>query len=143
MLRGMSARQFEEWQIYAELEPWGELRQDLRIAHVVSTLVNLQRDSTKHPEPYPIADFLLRFDDDEKGEPAARKPAKSPEQIRQILQALTLEHNEAAAPVAVPRQRNTTEAGATHGDSIQQPLPLAQMRRFCCLSDSYTTGVLA
>jgi hypothetical protein len=107
MLRGMSARHFDEWQIYGELEPWGEIRQDLRFAHVVSTLVNLQRDTKKRPEPIPLTQFLLKFDDDGK-DPAPPQAVKSAEQIRQMLKTLTAVHNEGRSKnrQAVPRRRH-------------------------------------
>jgi hypothetical protein len=63
MLRQMTAKRFRDWMRYAEVEPFRfdkELRADYRIAHVVQTLVNLNRG--KSPAR-PLKDFLLPFDD--------------------------------------------------------------------------------
>jgi hypothetical protein len=47
MLRGMSAIQFREWREYADIEPFDEERADLRAAHIVQTLINVNRDPKK------------------------------------------------------------------------------------------------
>jgi hypothetical protein len=52
---------------YAELEPFGERRADYRSAQVTQMIANVNRDPKKHPEPIPIADFVLRFAGDKEG----------------------------------------------------------------------------
>ena len=39
----MDSRELSEWMAYARLEPWGELRDDLRIGQVCATLANINR----------------------------------------------------------------------------------------------------
>lgn len=56
----MTAKQLRDWQIYAELEPFDEQRQDVRIAQVVQTLVNIHRDPKKG-KAVTIKDVLLEF----------------------------------------------------------------------------------
>jgi hypothetical protein len=71
MLRRMTATQLQEWMEYAALEPFDETRSDYRAASVVAAIVNMNRDTKKHPKPIPIEDFLLKFG--EEARPAKRK----------------------------------------------------------------------
>ena len=59
----MSARQFIEWQIYSSVEPFGEERSDWNFAALRHAIYDVWRDVKKHPEPTPVADFLLRFEE--------------------------------------------------------------------------------
>lgn len=43
MLREMSVHEFRDWRAFYDLEPFGEARQDDRIASVVATLINTWR----------------------------------------------------------------------------------------------------
>jgi hypothetical protein len=61
MLRRITAEQFWGWMNYHALEPFGEKRQDYRIASVVQALYNINRDTKKHPEPFEIEGFLVKF----------------------------------------------------------------------------------
>lgn len=56
MLRRMSARRFRKWEMYAELEPFGELRADVRAAQVVQMIFNMAV-AAKHRKL--LKDFLL------------------------------------------------------------------------------------
>lgn len=40
MLREMTVHEFREWRAFYDLEPFGEERQDDRIASIVATLIN-------------------------------------------------------------------------------------------------------
>lgn len=57
----MSQKQFREWRVFADLEPFDETRQDIRIAHIVVTLLNLWRGKGK--PAIGIEDVLLPFGD--------------------------------------------------------------------------------
>lgn len=61
MLEEISFPQFLEWAEYAGIEPFGEERQDWRIAKLSAELINFQRDHKKHPTPVPVSSFLLKF----------------------------------------------------------------------------------
>jgi hypothetical protein len=63
MLRSITRRQFEEWKLYASLEPFDEERQDLRIASVVQTLAEIHRNSKKRKRPFTLDEARLRFGD--------------------------------------------------------------------------------
>jgi hypothetical protein len=60
MLRKLTAKQFRDWEIYASLEPFNELRQDYRIASLAVLHANLHRDPKT--TPYTIEQFLLNFE---------------------------------------------------------------------------------
>lgn len=68
----MSAEEFSEWQAYYTLEPFGELRADLRSGVVASLLYNINRPKTA--EALSPADFML-FQEREK--PADETPPDS------------------------------------------------------------------
>lgn len=65
----ISSREFSEWMAYYRLEPRGESRDDDRIALLTSTLVNMQRDAKKRPNPYPVSDFRLKYKSNRKPKP--------------------------------------------------------------------------
>jgi hypothetical protein len=62
----MSAKQFMEWKIYSQLEPFDEFRADLRTAHIVQALYNIYRDQKKHPSAYSILDIVLPSEDENR-----------------------------------------------------------------------------
>ena len=54
----LTSRQLTDWIAYFSLEPWGEMRDDLRSGIIASTIANVHRDSRKHPQPYTARDFM-------------------------------------------------------------------------------------
>lgn len=60
MLRRITAKQLRDWLHYDSLEPFGDIRADIRTASIVAMIANVNRGE-KQP-PYEIKDFLLRFD---------------------------------------------------------------------------------
>ena len=77
MLCRRTAKWFRGWEMYYELEPFGELRADYRAASIVQMLYNINRG--KDQKALSIQDFLL-FAEKEK------KPEQTPEQKFKILQ---------------------------------------------------------
>lgn len=69
MLRGMTSKQFQEWMVFAGLEPFGEDREDARSGSVVQVLMNAYRDSKQHPQPYVLAECVLTGGDAFEGVP--------------------------------------------------------------------------
>ncbi len=65
MVAGLTAKQFQEWEYYATLEPFGAFREDYRNAYIVQMIhnVNVAKEHQK-----PLKDFLLKFDDDNEPE---------------------------------------------------------------------------
>lgn len=60
MLRSMSGTQFREWRAYAELEPFDEVREDIRNARVVHTVLSLFGSKAT------FDDCLLKFDQNDE-----------------------------------------------------------------------------
>jgi hypothetical protein len=58
--REMSEREFQEWLVYEQLEPWDEWRADLRSATICATMANVWRG--KDSEPFTPADFMPDFE---------------------------------------------------------------------------------
>lgn len=65
MMSEMTWREYLEWVVYSDLEPFDEERQDLRIAQVVTTIANANRNPKKH-RAYTVKDFLMRWGDSPK-----------------------------------------------------------------------------
>lgn len=72
MLGCISSRLLSEWMLYAQVEPFGEERADLRSAIVASTVANVQRDPKQQREPYTAQDFMPRFEPPEEPDPEER-----------------------------------------------------------------------
>lgn len=59
----MSSREFTEWQKFAEVEPFGEERADLRAAIIASTIANVHRGKGRALK---AKDFMPKFEREEK-----------------------------------------------------------------------------
>jgi len=66
----LTARQLEEWIEYADLEPFGEERADLRAGMVAAVVANVYRDPKARPKPYRPIDFMPLVNE----QPKARTP---------------------------------------------------------------------
>ena len=64
MLRRLTAKQFRAWEIYSELEPFGELRADYRAASIVQMIYNVNRGEKQ--KALPLQEFLLKFEAESK-----------------------------------------------------------------------------
>jgi len=60
-LQRISSHELAEWQAYAQVEPFGDERADLRAAIIACTIANAHRDPEQHPEPFTPADFMPHF----------------------------------------------------------------------------------
>lgn len=64
ILGQISTIQLLEWQVFEQLEPFGEDREDIRNAHLVRTMMNLWGwDRKKRSKPFELADAVLTFGD--------------------------------------------------------------------------------
>ena len=77
MLRSLTAKQFVEWEAYARLEPFNELRADQRAALIASYVYNM---AVSVRDRKPISDFMLKWE--ESGE--AKPKTQSWQQQKQI-----------------------------------------------------------
>lgn len=103
MLRGMSAREFNEWRAYADLEPFDEARSDLRAASIVQALLNTRRPKGK--PPYKLQDCMLRFGVD--AEPQQQDPEKARQEIRRTMDVLMMIFNTPTGPTPKKRAQRT------------------------------------
>lgn len=74
--RRVSSREFSEWIALADIEPWGERRNDWQVALLASTIVNIfrgQDDTAAEPSEYLVYQL---FDE-------AREAALAPEEEQQ------------------------------------------------------------
>lgn len=79
LLGGITSAELTEWMAFAELEPFGEERADLRAGIVASTVAEVNRNPKKRKQPFTPQDFLPTFkggagpDEKEEGEGEAQK----------------------------------------------------------------------
>lgn len=62
MLMGMTSVQITEWLAFAQVEPFGEWRADLRMATLAALIANVNRNDKARPEPYRPDDFMPNLD---------------------------------------------------------------------------------
>lgn len=60
MLEKMAFGELEGWRVYAALEPFGPLQDDLRAVIPAVTLANVNRDKHKKPDAFQPKDFIVR-----------------------------------------------------------------------------------
>lgn len=58
LLERMSSRELTEWMAYAQIEPFGEERGDIRQAITSSLIANANRDPKKQSKAYEPEDFM-------------------------------------------------------------------------------------
>jgi hypothetical protein len=75
MLSEISSVQFAEWMAYSRLEPWGEERDDLRMAIIASTIANVNRG--KNTQAFKPQDFMPSFEPETEEQAAERLIAKA------------------------------------------------------------------
>lgn len=63
MLRSMTLQQFREWQLFAEIEPFDEERDDLRFGSVVQMIAEVNRNPKRRARPFKLDEARLRFGD--------------------------------------------------------------------------------
>lgn len=58
----MGASEFRDWQAFFEVEPFGQLRDDLRAGTIAATIANIHRDKKRRNKPYSIRDFMPGYE---------------------------------------------------------------------------------
>jgi hypothetical protein len=74
MLAEMTSAQLSEWMAYAQLEPWGEERADLRAGIIASTQANSMKG--KKGKPFKPQDFMAKFEPEDEEATSAMMIAK-------------------------------------------------------------------
>jgi hypothetical protein len=54
----MSSAEFAEWAAFYQVEPFGEVRSDVRSAVVASTIANVHRDPKRRRKPWGLLEFM-------------------------------------------------------------------------------------
>lgn len=76
LLRSLTAKQFQEWQAFYTLDPFGDQRGDLRSGIVSAVIANAFRSKNTNPiEPSQFMPYLERHD-------------QSPEEMQRTLQTI-------------------------------------------------------
>jgi len=91
-LARVDSRELTELQLFAETEPFGEERQDWRMAALMAHLANLERDPKQTPQPYRPEQFLHDLDFErrwyEGDEPATPDPESQIARLDQWAEVL-------------------------------------------------------
>ena len=58
---GLTAKQFMEWQYFAEICPFPFVRADYNSANIAKALWDIARDRKKHPNAFDQKDFVIRY----------------------------------------------------------------------------------
>ncbi|MCB0093969.1 MAG: hypothetical protein KDE54_39055 [Caldilineaceae bacterium] len=58
----MGQSEFNDWMAFYKLEPFGEIREEMRNGLLVSTLANAHRDRKKQREPYSTTQFMFPYE---------------------------------------------------------------------------------
>lgn len=82
----MTFSQLREWKAFENISPFGEQREDIRIAALSAVIANVNRDSKRKPQPYKIEDFLLRMDSVPTERP---KKTQSWQELKKLAKLLT------------------------------------------------------
>lgn len=81
----ISSAEFAEWMAYAQLEPFGQGREDTRAGVIASLIANANRDTDKRSTPFGPEDFFPNL-----GEGAApAQQEQTPEEQLAIMQMIT------------------------------------------------------
>lgn len=100
LLSRIDSDELTSWQLYAELEPFGEERADLRAGIIAAVIANANRDQKKRREPFTPRDFMPCLNAETRREPS------NAERLRKLAAAL------GARPAAL------SDAGKRAGDHV-------------------------
>jgi hypothetical protein len=102
--RGLTAKQFIEWRLYARMEPFGEERDDFRAASIRQMVFNM---AVKNSDRKPLGDFVLKF-----GESEQPKPVQQPWQEKKAI----------AMTIAMAYASRGTQKSAQSSDEIARAM---------------------
>jgi len=83
----IDSREFAQWQAFGQIEPFGEVRDDMRAAMIACTIANVFRGKNK--AAYQLDRFMLKFN------MSSTKNRQSPDDMKSMLFAFAREHNRA------------------------------------------------
>lgn len=120
MLASMTSREFVTWQVYADLEPFGEIRSDLRTGIECATLANIWRSKTS--KAYKPVDFMPKFGED-------ATPQKTWQEIKALAIAALGGKNVRKVSRAEWEKMKAERQAARARDEKPPPLPTAPRRK--------------
>lgn len=91
IVRGLTAKQFRLWQHYATLEPFDEMRADLRAASIVQMIHAVNRG--KGQKALTLKEAMLNFELAEEKASARRYDPQTPAEMLAVLKALSVMQN--------------------------------------------------
>lgn len=107
MLARMTAKEFHEWRVYDDLEPFDETRADLRAASIVCAILNVNRGKRR---PFKLEECMLRFGD--KAGPIKVDPREARRQVIETFRMFAREQKEAKAAKGRRRKIETPPPAA-------------------------------
>lgn len=84
LLKSMTSAQWSEWLAFANIEPIGEFRNELRHGQMMALHCNINRDSKQRPEPYTAKDFT-NFIEWPEEKPVEQSPEELAAAIKNLL----------------------------------------------------------
>lgn len=88
MLRRITAKQFMEWEFFAEIHPFSFIRADFNAASIVTALWNIARDTKKHPAPFDLEAFRVKYGMDAEPKKTAAGTKQHGAFFRELAEAL-------------------------------------------------------
>lgn len=116
----IDSAEFAEWMAYANLEPFGPVREDQRAGVVASIIANVNRDTSAHPDPFTVDEFFPRYED-----VTAEEQTTDEERLKNKLTAWATAmagNKHVSGPDERPRSelRKKKESGARHEDAERE-----------------------
>ena len=88
-MREIPSQTFFRWMHYEAVEPFGERREDWRLAYLAKSIWEPQRDKKKVHEPFKAEQFLAEF----LKEIGVEKEEMTPEMQKAIMLEMAISHN--------------------------------------------------
>ena len=112
--RGMTAKQFIEWGLYARMEPMGERRADIRAASIAQMVFNM---AVAGKDRKPLGHFLLKFEDDAVVEEKKSQPWQEKKAIAMTIVMAYAKARGGEKP-APAKARSSDEAARAMADNV-------------------------
>lgn len=109
-MRRLPAKQFRLWEMYDEIEPLSDRRDDYRIASVVQMLYNINRGPKQ--KALPLKEFLLKFEGEE---PKKSQSVQEKLNVMTVIMRAWAEASAENAANAAKAQETAREHGVTIG----------------------------
>jgi len=111
--RGMTAKQFIEWGLYAQLEPFGAERADIQAASIAQMVFNM---AVAGKDRKPLKDFVLRFE----GTVEEKKPSQPWQEKKAIAMTIAMAYakSRAGKSKSGPVKQTSEEAARAMADNV-------------------------